>query len=59
MVDDILEEVLALDPLSDQPSLHVGEGGDDRVDRARLDLPPELVEREHALERAGAAAARC
>ena len=40
VVDDLVEEVGDLDPLADEPSLHVGEGGHDRVDRARLRLGP-------------------
>ena len=58
MVDDVLEEVLPLDALADQPSLHVGEGGDDRVDRPGLHLLPEVVDGEHPLQRAGASAPR-
>ena len=45
VLDDLVEEVLDLDPLAEQPPLHVGEGGDDRVDRARLGLLAEVVER--------------
>jgi hypothetical protein len=44
---DLVEEVLDLDPLPEQPSLHVGEGGDDGVDRPLLGLLAEIVEREH------------
>ena len=32
---DLLDEELAVEPLSEQPALHVGEGDDDRVDRRR------------------------
>ena len=35
VLDHLVEEVLDLDPLAEQPALHVGEGGDDGVDRAR------------------------
>ena len=48
LVGRLLEEVLALDALPHEPPLHVGEGGDDGVDRALLDLVPEPLEREHA-----------
>ena len=40
VVDDLVEEVLDLDPLAEQPALHVGERGDDGVDRAGLRLCP-------------------
>ncbi len=49
----LVEEVLDLDPLAEKPPLHVGEGGDDRVDRALLARLAELVEREHAAGPAG------
>ena len=38
VVDHLVEEVLDLDALAEQPALHVGERGDDGVDRARLGL---------------------
>ena len=38
----------AVEPLSHEPALHVGERDDDRVDRARLDLRLQLVEAQHA-----------
>ena len=34
---------------SHQPALHVGEGDDDRVDRAALDLPAKVVKVQHGL----------
>ena len=37
--DHLVEEVLDLDALAEQPPLHVREGGDDGVDRALLGLP--------------------
>ena len=43
-----LEEEAAGDPLADQPALHVGEGGDHRVDLAARDLLLELLEVHHA-----------
>ena len=52
MVDDILEEVLTLDALADQPALHVCERRDDRVDRAGVDLLPQLLERQHPADAA-------
>ena len=30
-----VEEELGLEPLADQPALHVGEGGEDGIDRRR------------------------
>ena len=57
VLDDVVEEVLRLDALAEQPALHVGEGGDDRVDRAVLDLLAQVVERQHAGGPAGAAGA--
>ena len=47
LLDHLVEEVLDLDPLPEQPPLHVGEGGYDGVDRPRLALLAEVVEREH------------
>ena len=44
---DLLDEELAVQPLAQQPALHVGEGDDDRVDRARLHVGPQLVEAKH------------
>jgi hypothetical protein len=43
----LLDEELAVEPFSHQPALHVGEGDDDRVDRAGVDLGLQLGEREH------------
>jgi hypothetical protein len=57
VVDDVVEEVLALDAFAEQPPLHVGEGGDDGVDRAVLDLLAQVVDREHARGPARAAGA--
>ena len=53
--DHLVEEVLDLDALAEQPALHVREGGDDGVDRALLGLIAEIVEGEHAASAAGAA----
>ena len=44
---DLLDEELAVQALAQQPSLHVGEGDDDRVDRARLHVGLQLVEAQH------------
>ena len=44
---ELLQEELAVDPLAHQAALHVGERDDDRVDRAALDLAPQLVQGEH------------
>jgi hypothetical protein len=44
---DLLDEVLAVEPFSHQATLHVGEGDDDRVDRARLDLTCQVVHAQH------------
>jgi hypothetical protein len=46
--DDLVEEVLNLDPLPEQPPLHVGERGDDGVDRPLFGLLAEIVDREHS-----------
>jgi hypothetical protein len=43
VLGDVVEEVLDVDPLSEQPPLHVGKGGDDRVDRPVLRLLAEVV----------------
>jgi hypothetical protein len=40
VIDDVFEEVLALDAFADQPALHVCECGDDRVDCPGLDVLP-------------------
>src|SRR5205823_5716231 len=55
VIDHLVEEVLDLDPLAEQAPLHIGERGYDRVDRARLALLAEVVEREHAGGPAGTA----
>jgi hypothetical protein len=44
---ELLQEELAVEPLSRQAALHVGERDDDSVDRAALDLAAQLVQREH------------
>ena len=44
---DLLDEELAVQALAQQPALHVGERDDDRVDRARLHVGPQLVEAQH------------
>src|SRR4051794_7407930 len=44
----LIEEILDLDPLAEQPPLHVGECSDDRVDRPVLAGLAQVVEREHA-----------
>ena len=43
----LLEEELAVEPLPEQPPLHVGERDDDRVDRTGLDLARQLLESQH------------
>ena len=43
----VLEEVLGMHALAEQPALHVGERDDDRVDRAALDVRPQLLEGQH------------
>ena len=48
LVRHLLAEELRVEALSHEPALHVGERDDDRVDRARLDLGSQLVERQHA-----------
>ena len=55
MLDHVVEEVLGLDALAEQPALHVGERRDDGVDRAVLDLLAQVVERQHAGGPAGTA----
>ena len=47
VLDDVVEEVLDLDALAEQPALHVGEGGDDGVDRPVVGLLAQVVERQH------------
>ena len=41
---DLLDEELAVEPLSEQAPLHVGEGDDDRVDVTARDLILQFVE---------------
>ena len=43
----LLEKELAVQALAEQPALHVREGDDDGVDRARLDVGSQLVEAQH------------
>ncbi len=44
LLDDVVEEVLPVQALALQPALHVGEGDDDGVDVALLDLHAQLLE---------------
>ena len=46
VLQDVVEEVLRIQPLALQPPLHVGERDDDRVDLTPLDLGTQLVETE-------------
>ena len=48
VVEPVVEEELGVESLSQQTSLHVGEGDDDGVDRAALDVGPKLVYRKHS-----------
>ncbi len=57
VLDHVREEVLRLDALAEQATLHVGERGDDGVDRSFADLLAQVVEREHPGRSAGAAGA--
>ena len=59
VLGDLVEEVVDLDPLAEQTALHVRERRDDGVDRARLGLVLEVVEREHPGGATGAAWALC
>ena len=43
----LLEEELGVKALAHQPSLHVGEGDNNRVNRAGLDRGPQLFETQH------------
>ena len=45
VVDDAVEERLALDALAHEPALHVGEGDDDRVDAPVADQLPSSASR--------------
>jgi hypothetical protein len=47
VLDGVVEEELRLQALSEQATLHVREGDDDRVDRAALDLAAQLLEAQH------------
>jgi len=47
VLERVVEKEAGLNSLAQQPSLHVGEGDDEGVDRARLDLTPQLVQLEH------------
>ena len=44
VLEDVVEEVVAVQPLALQATLHVGERDDDGVDVARLDLRAQLVD---------------
>src|SRR5207248_3533816 len=44
----LLEEELGLDALAEQAALHVGERGDDGVDRPVLDLGSQLFDGQHS-----------
>jgi hypothetical protein len=48
MADHLVEEELGGQPLALQPPLHVGEGENDRIDRALADLNAQLLKSEHA-----------
>jgi hypothetical protein len=58
VLDDVVEKILRLDALPEKATLHVGEGGDDGVDRARFDLLAQVIEREHSGRAAGTARPR-
>ena len=45
LVRHLLAEELRVEPFSHEPALHVGERDDDRVDRTRLDLGLQLLQR--------------
>ena len=47
----LFEEVPAVLALADEPALHVGERGDDGVDRPVLDPGAQFVERQHRMKR--------
>ena len=47
---ELLEEELRVEALPHQAALHVGEGGDDGVDRARLDVRPQFVDFQHEID---------
>jgi hypothetical protein len=55
---DLIEEVVDFDALAEEPPLHVGEGGDDRVDRPRLTLLAEILQGEHSPGATGATGTR-
>ena len=44
---ELLEEERRVQPLAHHPALHVGERRDHRVDRAAVDVDPQLLERQH------------
>src|SRR5258707_15462150 len=44
-----VHEVIGVDALAHEPALHVGEGDDDRVDAAGVDLTLELFLAQHRL----------
>ena len=48
MVHHVVDEECTRDPLSDRSTLKVGEGDDDRVDLARLDLMGQGFQRQHS-----------
>ena len=45
--DVLVDEVLGMNALAHQPSLHVRERDDDGVDRPGIDVRSELVQRQH------------
>ena len=47
---ELLEEELRVEALAHQAALHVGERGDDRVDRPRLDVRPQFLDFQHKTE---------
>ena len=44
---ELAQEELGVDALAHQPALHVGEGDDDGVDRAGLDVVAQLMLGKH------------
>jgi hypothetical protein len=46
----VVEEEVAVDSLSLEPALHVGEARQDRVDRSALHLVAELIDAQHPLD---------
>ena len=58
LLDDLIEEVMDLDPLTDESALHIGKRRDDRVDGAALGVVAQHIQGHHPGGAAGPAGSR-